>query len=47
MTARSVYLDSSAILKRYLNEEGSDVVKKAFRDAYRGSWPSASGTLVR
>jgi len=36
MTARSVYLDSSAILKRYLNENGSDLVKKAFRDAYRG-----------
>ncbi|NJE02981.1 type II toxin-antitoxin system VapC family toxin [Thermococcus sp. MV11] len=36
MTGKSVYLDSSAILKRYLNEEGSDVVRKAFRDAYRG-----------
>ncbi|NJE61357.1 type II toxin-antitoxin system VapC family toxin [Thermococcus sp. 21S7] len=36
MTARSVYLDSSAILKRYLNEEGSNVVREAFRDAYRG-----------
>lgn len=36
MTGRSVYLDTSAILKRYLTEEGSDVVKGIFRDAYRG-----------
>lgn len=36
MTGRSVYLDTSAILKRYLDEEGSDVVKDLFRDAYRG-----------
>ena len=36
MTGRSVYLDTSAVLKRYLNEEGSDVVKELFRDAYRG-----------
>ncbi len=36
MTGRSVYLDTSAILKRYLDEEGSDVVKGLFRDAYRG-----------
>ena len=36
MTGRSVYLDSSAILKRYLDEEGSNVVRKVFRDAYRG-----------
>ncbi|ASJ07180.1 type II toxin-antitoxin system VapC family toxin [Thermococcus pacificus] len=36
MTGRSVYLDTSAILKRYLDEEGSDVVKELFRDAYRG-----------
>ncbi|WP_297417617.1 type II toxin-antitoxin system VapC family toxin [Thermococcus sp.] len=36
MTGRSVYLDTNAILKRYLDEEGSDVVKELFRDAYRG-----------
>ncbi|MDV3103620.1 type II toxin-antitoxin system VapC family toxin [Thermococcus waiotapuensis] len=36
MIGRSVYLDTSAILKRYLDEEGSEVVKRLFMDAYRG-----------
>ncbi|WP_456367086.1 type II toxin-antitoxin system VapC family toxin [Thermococcus sp.] len=36
MRGKSVYLDTSAILKRYLDEDGSDVVKELFRDAYRG-----------
>ena len=33
---RSAYLDSSAIVKRYVAEEGSDQAKEAFRMAYAG-----------
>ncbi|NJE76034.1 type II toxin-antitoxin system VapC family toxin [Thermococcus sp. ES12] len=36
MAGKSVYLDSSAILKRYISEKGSEVVRDLFRDAYRG-----------
>lgn len=30
------YLDTSALVKRYVSEVGSDVVDEVFRDAYRG-----------
>ncbi|MDG7012313.1 MAG: type II toxin-antitoxin system VapC family toxin [Nitrososphaerota archaeon] len=33
---RSTYLDSSAIVKRYVAEEGSDQAKEEFRRAYAG-----------
>ncbi|AMQ18117.1 type II toxin-antitoxin system VapC family toxin [Thermococcus peptonophilus] len=36
MRGRKVYLDSSAILKRYLNEEYSEIVVDIFKSAYRG-----------
>ncbi|ASJ12526.1 type II toxin-antitoxin system VapC family toxin [Thermococcus thioreducens] len=36
MTGKNVYLDSSAILKRYISEKDSEVVRDLFRDAYRG-----------
>lgn len=32
-----VYLDSSAIVKRYVLEEGSDVVRKAYLEALNGT----------
>ena len=32
-----VYLDSSAIVKRYVVEEGSDVVRKAYLEALNGA----------
>jgi predicted nucleic acid-binding protein len=36
MTGKLVYLDSSAILKRYLTEEGSELVDLLYRQAERG-----------
>lgn len=36
MRGRRVYLDSSAILKRYLNDEYSEVIEEIFKSAYRG-----------
>ncbi len=30
------YLDTSALVKRYVEEPGSDAVDRVFRDAYRG-----------
>ncbi len=33
MTDQTVYLDSSAIVKRYLNEEGTDIVDSLFKEA--------------
>ncbi|MBP1911021.1 type II toxin-antitoxin system VapC family toxin [Thermococcus stetteri] len=36
MKGRRVYLDSSAILKRYLNDEYSETVEEIFKSAYRG-----------
>lgn len=30
------YLDSSAIVKRYIEEENSDIVSEIYREAYRG-----------
>jgi predicted nucleic acid-binding protein len=36
MTGKLVYLDSSAILKRYLTEEGSALVDLLYRQAERG-----------
>lgn len=32
-----VYLDSSAIVKRYVEERGSTIVRKVYREAYSGS----------
>jgi len=34
MNVKIVYLDSSAIIKRYINEPGTSVVRKVFLDAY-------------
>ncbi|ASI98743.1 type II toxin-antitoxin system VapC family toxin [Thermococcus celer] len=34
MNARRVYLDSSALLKRYVLEKGTEEVERLFRDAY-------------
>lgn len=31
------YLDTSALVKRYVTEPGSDLVDRVFRDAYRGA----------
>ena len=36
MREKTVYLDSSAIVKRYVKEPGSSVVKEAFLKAYSG-----------
>ncbi len=36
MAGKSVYLDSSAILKRYISEKDSEIMRDLFRDAYRG-----------
>ncbi|MET1160548.1 MAG: type II toxin-antitoxin system VapC family toxin [Thermoprotei archaeon] len=33
---KNYYLDTSAFVKRYVTERGSDVVDGIFRDAYRG-----------
>ncbi len=37
MNREIYYLDTSAIVKRYVAEPGSEVVDEVFRDAYRGS----------
>ncbi|MEM2374575.1 MAG: hypothetical protein QXU09_03965 [Thermoproteota archaeon] len=44
-----VYLDSSGIVKRYVEEPGSKLVKDIFLRAYakRRFWPSLAGTLVK
>ncbi|RLE95765.1 MAG: PIN domain nuclease [Thermoprotei archaeon] len=36
MSEQVAYLDSSAIVKRYIREEGSDVVKRLYLKAYAG-----------
>lgn len=36
MRGRVVYLDSSAIMKRYVREPGSDVVRGLYLRAYSG-----------
>lgn len=36
MSARVTYLDSSAIIKRYVREEGTEAVTKSFLKAYSG-----------
>ncbi|MGC8949354.1 MAG: type II toxin-antitoxin system VapC family toxin [Thermoprotei archaeon] len=36
MSGEIYYLDTSAIVKRYVVEHGSEVVDEVFRDAYRG-----------
>ncbi len=36
MNVEIVYLDSSAIIKRYINEPGTSIVRKIFMDAYTG-----------
>ena len=36
MRERIVYLDSSAIVKRYIREPGSDAVRKVYLKAYSG-----------
>lgn len=33
---KTIYLDTSAIVKRYIQEEGSDVVASAYSNAWRG-----------
>jgi len=47
------YLDTSAIVKRYVEEEGSDAVDEVYRDAYRGvkviafsNWNLAEAAVV-
>ncbi|MFZ8854710.1 MAG: type II toxin-antitoxin system VapC family toxin [Thermofilaceae archaeon] len=47
------YLDTSAIVKRYVEEEGSDAVDEVYRGAYRGvkvlalsSWNLAEAVVV-
>jgi len=47
------YLDTSAIVKRYVEEEGSDVVDEIYRGAYRGvkvlafsNWNLAEAVVV-
>ncbi len=37
MNREIYYLDTSAIVKRYVTEPGSEVLDEVFRDAYRGS----------
>jgi len=36
MNARRVYLDSSALIKRYVEESGSEVIQKLYKKAYSG-----------
>jgi hypothetical protein len=36
MSREIYYLDTSALVKRYVVEPGSEVVDMVFRDAYRG-----------
>ena len=37
MVGKIVYLDSSAILKRYLREEGTELIDHLYREAERGN----------
>ena len=53
MSREIYYLDTSALVKRYVLEPGSEVVDMIFRDAYRGlamiscsSWNIAEAALV-
>ena len=36
MSGRKAYLDSSALVKRYVEEKGSDLIKNLYRKAYSG-----------
>ncbi len=36
MNAKIIYLDSSAIIKRYIDEPGTSMVRKVFLEAYTG-----------
>ena len=36
MNGRKAYLDSSALIKRYVDENGSEVVKELYKKAYSG-----------
>jgi len=53
MSREIYYLDTSALVKRYVLEPGSEVVEMIFRDAYRGltmilcsSWNIAEVALI-
>ena len=53
MSREIYYLDTSALVKRYVVEPGSEVVDTVFRDAYRGlavvscsSWNIAEAAVV-
>jgi predicted nucleic acid-binding protein len=37
MTEKTVYLDTSAIIKRYVYENGSEVIRAQYREAYNGN----------
>ena len=37
MTEKIVYLDSSAIIKRYVNESGTEIIRALYHDAYLGN----------
>ncbi len=37
MTEKVIYLDSSAIIKRYVYENGSEIIRAQYHEAYLGN----------
>ncbi len=42
----NVYLDTSAIVKRYLNEESSDKIEEIFKNIYNGNYKLVISVIV-